>query len=669
MRIVLVNPPVIRSNDSALLKKQDDTDNSKIPIGLYSITALLMEEGYEVFLLNHALTAWQECIEQITALTPDVVGVTCFSHNRHPALELFPALKAILPECKFVLGGVHATFLYREILERCPEVDYVVVGEGEYSFLEFVRRLKEGENPAGIPGIAGRLPDGSIDWPGPAEPIHDLGALPIPAKYFDYAIVSTSRGCPFNCSFCASDGMWGRKVRKRPVWHVLDELELLRHKHGETFVSFKDETFTAHKERVIEICKGMLERKLDLWWRCDTRVDCLDEERLYWMRKAGCFYISVGVESGSPAMLKRINKRTDTQQIVEASALIRRFGIEVRFYLIVGLPHETEDDLYATLRLIEKCRPQYTIASDLAVSPGTAVFDEYCKKDHKTNALWFESMVPIILYDPKQTWLRTNPGKKLKAMSYTCERLEEPPLFPFTEAELRDIQSRLSDCMAPNYDLALFLKDAQRFVEAAPFYEKTVEISPAFSKAWLDLGLCYLNTGRDADACAAWEKIEALVEEPVDNRTLALLYRGISRSVDGHDDEAFDLLWRAYALRSDAAEALREIATRGAQRRRWDHAIRAAELWAKLAPKQPDPWHILAVGSTDLGQYGDAQALFNKALQLDSKNPEVYLNYATLMLRAAIIADARGLAQSALRLKPDFTAAQQFLAHLPPPGV
>ena len=417
MNVTLVSPPITRTENVARLRELDDHDNTCLSIGLYTLGAILKEQGHTVRLLNQALSPWSGAIDEIAAGQPEVVGVACMTRYRNVVGEMVQAIRTRLPNTKIVLGGVHASILYNQILERWPGVDFIAVGEADRSFPELIRRLEADHEPWGIPGIAARRGDGSVDWSGPAEPIADLGTLPIPARHYAYDIISTARGCPFNCTFCCSASVWGRHVRTRPVAHVIEEMELLRRQHNIRQVHFKDETFTLNRSRVKEICQAMLDAKLGMWWTCDTRVDCMDEERLYWMRKAGCHYISLGIESGSPRLLKSINKKTSPDKIREATELARSFGFYVRYYLIGGLPGEETEDLEATLRLVQDARPHFVAMNTLTLTPGAAVCDQYYERTGRDESIWFESGPMQILNDPHQNWRETAAGKALHALN------------------------------------------------------------------------------------------------------------------------------------------------------------------------------------------------------------------------------------------------------------
>lgn len=671
MRILLLNPPLIRSNSAVELAALDDEDNSCISLGLYSLAAVLIKAGHEVRLLNHALVTWSNSLAEAAAFRPEMVGITCMSHHRTAVMAWPGDFKKLFPTCRIVLGGVHASVLYADILERIRDVDFIAIGEAETSLLELAGRLDKGESPHGIRGIAGRLDEGSIDYSRPASLICNLGELPIPAEHFPYSIITSARGCPFDCTFCSSRTIWGAHVRERPVEHVIRELALLRHKHHLTQVAFKDETFTLKKGRVREICQAMIDAKLDLWWTCDTRVDCLDEESLYWMRKAGCFYVSFGVESGSERMLGKINKRTSLEKIVSASAMARKFGMLVRYYMIVGLPDESQEDLRASLDLIERAKPTFVFAAPLSISPGTEVCREYYGRKGLGDEIWFQAGPSFLLYDTEMKWNKWPEGQALMACSNLGQnKAKREPLNPLTEAELREAQSRLSDCFAPNYDLALFLRDHSRCAEAIPYYEHALELRPAFAKGHLDLGVCYDAANRLGEAVAQWEQVERIADdpdlppEPLENVALSLVYRGVAAMASNDWVQAITFWKQAHERHPRSIDPLRLIAENCAQNGLWLDAQIPAERWAKLDPKSGQAIHIVALCYMMQGLAEDADLLFLKAHELAPDNAEILYNHALLITRSGRLPDALQLARQALSINPAHESAQNLLREI-----
>ena len=287
MKILLVYP--------YWLEERNNTEDVVVPpIGMYYLGAVLKENNYDVEILNWCkINETPEKIGEILLeKKPDVIGFSILQANRWGGIEIAKIAKQVDPEVKIVFGGVSATFLWKHFLTHFPEIDYVVMGEGEYTFLHLIRCIekKEDAHIGNIKGIAFKK-DGKVVRTKPAEYIQDLDQLPVPAKYFEYQHLSLTRGCPGKCTFCGSPNFWGRKVRFHSVNYFVEELELL-YKKGINFFYFSDDTFSINKKRVIEICKKILKKNLKITWNAISRVNYMSEEVLSWMRKAGCIQIT-----------------------------------------------------------------------------------------------------------------------------------------------------------------------------------------------------------------------------------------------------------------------------------------------------------------------------------------------------------------------------------------
>lgn len=599
MKILLVQPPLDCSDNAQELKALDDNDNTSISMGLYSLAAVLLENGYEVSLLNQTTTPWMEAIREIQQYQPDILGITCLSHNRHTVMKLADTIKELIPLAKITLGGIHASSLFHLILRKHPSVDYIAIGEAETSFLELVNRINKGESTSGIKGIVQRksgvdyakstapIPLGGtcnpyedFDWAGPADPIMDLGKLPIPAKYFKYSIVSTARGCPFNCTFCSSPQIWGRDVRNRPIEHVMEELTLLRNKHGIDTIFFKDETFTMSKKRVIELCKAMVDANLNLVWTCDTRVDCLSEETLYWMRKAGCYYMSVGIESGSEAMLALIDKKTNLGKIKKGTAMARRYGFWLRYYIIANLPGESQQDRQASIDIIEECKPHYVSLSLLKLSPRTELYRQFCNKNNQDDNIWFDDQRSWIPYSEEGEWNSSEAGKKLLSYKYQSDKSQ---LFAYTEEELRDIQSRLNDCFGSNFELAMHLMQKNKFADAIHYFQLASDIYPDYLRCRIALGICLLNVKRTEEARDLFNQLNTKVS---DNPLIWFMLGNANFELHEHH-EAETCYRQVLIIQPNHVEACSQLASVLESLNKYEEALAVFQKLLELAPGNP----------------------------------------------------------------------------------
>jgi len=244
-----------------------------------------------------------------------VIGLSVFHANRWGAIEIARVAKQVDPSVTIVFGGIGATFLWDHFLTHFREIDFCVLGEGEYPFLKLIKAIEKGDQTGieEISGIAFRR-NNKIVRNERATPIENLDELPLPAKYFRYQHITSTRGCPGNCTFCGSPRFWGHKVRFHSPEYFVDQLEIL-YKKGITFFYFSDDTFMLKKDRVVEICKTIIEKNLNISWAAISHVNFVDEEVLSWMRKAGCTQISYGVESGSERIRQLLNKNIRTDQI------------------------------------------------------------------------------------------------------------------------------------------------------------------------------------------------------------------------------------------------------------------------------------------------------------------------------------------------------------------
>ncbi|MGD9032990.1 MAG: radical SAM protein [Desulfobacteraceae bacterium] len=394
MKILLIYPYFIE-------ERIQIEDITVPPIGIYYVGAVLRENNYEVEILNwHAINKTPEKIEEVlTDRRPDVIGFSILHANRWGGIEIAQIAKQLNPEVKIVFGGIGASLLWEHLLKHFPEIDFVVIGEGDYTLLNLIKWIEEGDTkpPQNIKGIAFRE-NGKVLKPEKADLQPDLDKLPIPAKYFAYQHLSSTRGCAWNCTFCGSPEFWGHNIRFRSPENFVEELEMLYEK-GITFFYISDDTFTADKKRVIEICKGIIQKNLKITWVAISRVDHVDEEILSWMRRAGCIQISYGVESGSEKIRAILNKKIKTAQIKKAFTLTVQYGILSRAYFIYGAPGETWDTIQETLNLIHEIKPLSMIVYILDIFPGTQLYTDLQKRSHVTDDVWLDKIEGIMYFE------------------------------------------------------------------------------------------------------------------------------------------------------------------------------------------------------------------------------------------------------------------------------
>ncbi|MFH1358679.1 MAG: radical SAM protein [archaeon] len=384
-------------------------DDSGYPTGIAYLAAVLEREGYEVSVLNLTYTRYEDVIEdvkrKIKEINPDIFGINIMTNSRNSALKLLNVVKEINPNIPIIAGGVHTTILPEQVLNNFP-VDFLVLGEGEITLTELVSTLKE-KKPLKdfkkIKGIAFKY-NGEILTTEKRERIRDLDSLPIPKhELFSEIIeksgeasVMTSRGCPYACSFCPSSVHWGRYMIQRSVENVFKEVQYLIERFPSLkSIFFFDDEFICNKERVIKLCKMMIDNNVNIGWTCLGRVTSIDEELVSWMKRAGCKEMIFGVESGSQKILDALGKKVKIHQIVEAFRICKKYKIPTRCLTIIGLPGENSQTVKETIKLVKKVRDTSEPAI-LLVFPGTRIYEIAKEKGVLDDEYWLsDKLVPF----------------------------------------------------------------------------------------------------------------------------------------------------------------------------------------------------------------------------------------------------------------------------------
>lgn len=353
-------------------------------LGFVYIAGALRKAGYAVDYydaMSHWHT-WPDIEGRLKSFRADVVATTAFTASIDDALELLALAKKINPQIVTVLGNVHATFCYEDILtHHADTVDFVVIGEGEETLPELLDCLNRGERPDTVAGLA-FLEAGGLVTTGQRPFIEDLDSLetawdlvewPIytyrPKKDSVLAIVSSSRGCRQNCSFCSQQLFWKRSWRARSPKNFVDELAHLNKKHGVTVVMLADEIPTLDRKRWECILDLLIERQIGVKLLMETRVDDIlrDADIMAKYRLAGVEHIYVGVEAGSQATLDIFKKDTRIEQSKQAIDIINGADIVSETSFVLGMPNETPESIAKTIELAKHYSPD--MAFFLAIAP------------------------------------------------------------------------------------------------------------------------------------------------------------------------------------------------------------------------------------------------------------------------------------------------------------
>jgi anaerobic magnesium-protoporphyrin IX monomethyl ester cyclase len=384
--IALVQPPRREGVECLFTFHKNEGIGHRPPLGILTLATHLIGQGFATRCLDAQLDDLtpEQTAEQVAQWAPDVVGVSVWTDFWYPAWKTVKLLRQKLPACRIVLGGPHCLVYPRETLEA-SEADYVVSGDGENTLLELVRALRDGWHVGELPGLW-RKEHGQILAPREAiAVVNDLDSVPIPDRtllpYRRYNSVLnpseyettmiSSRGCPNRCVFCK---MHAQQVHACSAERFVEEFRRIADL-GITDIQVYDDTFTWSRQRVIDICNGIIASGIKVRWAIRDRVNKADPESYALLWKAGCHRIHFGVESGSPRILEASGKAITLEQAASALRLAGQMGFKTMAYYMFGFVDETYEDALATIRFAARAGSDYATFAVLIPYPGTALYE------------------------------------------------------------------------------------------------------------------------------------------------------------------------------------------------------------------------------------------------------------------------------------------------------
>ncbi|AXV37621.1 MAG: B12-binding domain-containing radical SAM protein [Methanobacterium sp. BRmetb2] len=407
--------------DVVLVNPMDETQVStklglKVPpLNLMYLAAALEKDSAEVNIIDDDLKQKgpNKLANEISKLDPNVVGITATTASINTALNYIDGIKKNLPNVLTVVGGSHATFLPEDTLKECKGLDVVVIGEGEETIVDLTNNyIKNGfKNLNEVKGIAYKN-NGVIKRSESRELIKNLDEIPFPARHLlpfesygtsedESGGVITSRGCVFNCGYCSSSLIMGKKFRGRSPSNVVDELEELVNKYKIRDIAFLDDTFMLNKRRAQSIANAIKERGLDISFVASSRVDKVDKKLLESLKQSGMATLYYGVESGSQRILNLMRKGITLKQAENAVKTAKNVGVDILTSFILGYPGETPDEMDKTIKFAIKLDADYSQFSVLTPFPGTPVYYELKSKNLLDTEHWNRYTVihPVIKYE------------------------------------------------------------------------------------------------------------------------------------------------------------------------------------------------------------------------------------------------------------------------------
>jgi radical SAM superfamily enzyme YgiQ (UPF0313 family) len=409
LKILLIQPPWENLN----LHIQKTVKNTQPPLGLAYIAAVLKKNNFNVSILDAQVLniSKKDSKKNIIKKSPDLVGITATTSVINNAFKTAEMIKKYLPNTKIVIGGRHASIQPNESLKK-PYIDFVIRGEGEYTFLELVKELeKKKPKYSRIDGLSFKL-NKRIIHNKDRKLIINIDEVPIPArdllpmdKYHPTpanhrrepaTTIITTRGCPFNCIFCSTS--LGKIVRAHSPEYIVNEIECLIKNYKIKEVIFLDDTFTFNKKRVIDLCNLLIKKKLDLTWSCMTRSETMDLELAKKMKEAGCQYVGFGIESVTPKILATLNRGCPIETINKSIKICKKAGLFVRGFYLIGSPGETIKTIKRNIKHAKKMGLDLASFSIICPYPGTKLM-EYAEKNnllYTKNWSYYDSGQPIM---------------------------------------------------------------------------------------------------------------------------------------------------------------------------------------------------------------------------------------------------------------------------------
>jgi len=457
MTICLINPPLDKKTTSKF-------PMSGVPLGIASLAAYLRSENIAIAVIDAVIKRYNVLQTARVAVKSGaiIVGISCLTENRYAALKTLKAIKKSEPRVTTIIGGLHATFSDKLIIDNYPFVDIVVRGEGEETLLELVKKLKAQKSIENVLGITHRK-NGKVIVNRSRPFLKEIENLPYPAydlfpmrdyelppdvklKVNQTSLITTSRGCPMGCKFCATTHAWGKNIRSTSAIKLFEIVKHLYKNYGVDYIRFADDLFTMKRSKVIEFCNLLIKSQLPIKFRIQARVDTVDLEELKIIKKAGCDLVEYGAESGSNKVLKEVGKHITTEKISYAVKITREAGIDVKYFLIMGSLKEGPKETWETFELIKKTRPDWIGINALTIYPGTVVHDIAKKEGLISDDLWINYVNPTIgnaplytkKYNAKEMIFMTQLGH-VWACKHSPKRREYPILERFIASILSEV--------------------------------------------------------------------------------------------------------------------------------------------------------------------------------------------------------------------------------------
>jgi anaerobic magnesium-protoporphyrin IX monomethyl ester cyclase len=527
-RIMLIFPPVTRPEDFSSAKVRV---SPFIPLGLAYIAASLEKKGiYEIKILDALIEgdlkgegyknkqirygmSDEQMQKSIQEFNPDIIGISClFAAMEKDVSNILAIAKAINKNIKTILGGANASSGGKRFIETDKNCDYVLMGEGDLTFIELINAINENTGFDRIGGLMYRENE-AIKLIPKTTYIENLDSIPFPArhllsmdKYLETATAHasyknkpftpmiSSRGCPAKCTFCSLANHWGKIQRKRSATNILDEIEHLIKEYGIKEIHFEDDNLTADKKRALQIFNGMIERKFNISWVVPSgmAVFSLDDELLEKMKESGCYSVSLAIENANQHILtKLMNKPVNLTKVKPLVDKIRSLGMDARGFFILGFPGETKEDMNRTIEFAKELELDWAYFFIFSPLPETNIYktciEKGCMKESDFDPLRSFHEPAIVTEEFDQEYLKELRETAIVEVNFK----NNANLLKYDINKAIASFKQVVD-IYPHFDFANFalgeayLKNGEE-IKAKMYFQKTLELNPNHSEALIKL--------------------------------------------------------------------------------------------------------------------------------------------------------------------------------------
>ncbi|MCX5796292.1 MAG: radical SAM protein [Elusimicrobia bacterium] len=402
MNVLLVQPPLDDKPVPGFIYSGD----ASFPIGLAYVAAALERDRHHVEIMDCQVlrNPGEKLLERVRRGGLDVIGFSTTIASIRSACDLAQAARRLDRSVCLMVGGAYpSVYGGKDVLLRCAAFSLAVIGEGEQTVVEVLDCLARGGDLERVRSVAFRRGDEILETP--RRPlIDDIDSIPSPARHlFDLAAyrdlapgqflrlpqlpILSSRGCPYHCEFCDDKAVWLGRVRLRAPERIVAEIEEMIRKYRVREIKFYDDTLTVSKERAVRLCRLLIEKRLDIIWRCSARVDEVDRELLGLMKRAGCRSISYGIESGDDEILKKMDKGTTTRQARDAVRWTNEAGIAANGMFILNYPGETVETVEKTISFAQSLDLSFA-GFNLAIPLGSRLREKIIRGYRLNQEVW-----------------------------------------------------------------------------------------------------------------------------------------------------------------------------------------------------------------------------------------------------------------------------------------